>query len=190
MSAMDPQALTRASKFLSLVLRHKPEEIGLTLQPGGWVLVSDLLAGLAQRGRPLTLEQLRQVVAENNKQRFLLEEDAEGGARIRASQGHSVPVDLQLTPRQPPPILYHGTAAPRVDAILREGLVAMARQHVHLSVDRETARAVGARHGKPVILQVDAAAMVQAGHAFYCSDNGVWLAEAVPAAFLRVSPKE
>ena len=173
------------SRRLSYLLRHAPQEAGLTLAPGGWVGVEALLHGLAQGGLSVTREQLAAVVAGSDKQRFSFDG---AGLRIRANQGHSVPVDLELSPQTPPDVLYHGTTRQFTDAIFREGLQRRQRHHVHLSPDTETARKVGARRGKPVILTVDAAAMQQAGHVFYRSENGVWLVDAVPPEFLAVLP--
>lgn len=150
------------SKRLSLVLRHDPAHLGLTLDAGGWVSVDDLLRQLAAHGTPVTREALDALVASNDKQRFALVD-----GRIRANQGHSVPVDLGLVPRVPPDVLFHGTATRSLDAILREGLRPMSRQHVHLSADRETAVRVGQRHGRPVVLGVDAAALHAAGTVFW-----------------------
>ncbi|ULH15644.1 RNA 2'-phosphotransferase [Deinococcus sp. KNUC1210] len=173
------------SRRLSYLLRHAPHEAGLTLAPGGWVAVQELLHGLARQGLPVSAEQLAAVVAGSEKQRFSFDAS---GERIRANQGHSVPVDLELTPQTPPELLYHGTAAQAVAAILREGLQRRQRHHVHLSPDNDTARTVGARRGRPVILRVDAAAMHAAGHLFYRSENGVWLTDCVPPEFLTVLP--
>lgn len=189
-TSMDERQLVRVSKFLSKHLRHQPERIGLTLEPGGWVAVAALLAACAAHGMAITRAELGEVVARNNKQRFAFDET---GERIRANQGHSVPVDLQLEPAQPPATLYHGTGAAAVAAILREGLRKMRRHHVHLSPDIATATRVGARHGAPVAFAVDAAAMSQAGRTFYHTANDVWLVDAVPPDYLRVlraSPRE
>jgi putative RNA 2'-phosphotransferase len=180
---MDDARLVKVSKYLSKHLRHQPQRLGLTLQPGGWVPVEDLLAACARMHFPISRAELEEVIARNNKQRFALDPT---GTLIRANQGHSVPVDLQLAPVAPPPTLYHGTAAHLVETIRREGLRKMARHHVHLSPDPETARRVGARHGPPVVFAVDAAAMQQAGIPFYCSANGVWLVDTVPPAYLRL----
>jgi putative RNA 2'-phosphotransferase len=177
----EPQ-LTRISKTLSYHLRHRPDALGLTLGPGGWVEVDTLLAALARHGKPVTRAELDEVVARNPKQRFAFDET---GTRIRASQGHSVAVDLELAPVEPPAVLYHGTGERAVESILRVGLRKQQRHHVHLSADVATAQAVGARHGRPVVLQVDAAAMRAAGHIFYRSANGVWLVDAVPPVFLQ-----
>lgn len=179
---MDAAERVRISKFLSLHLRHDPGGLGLELEPGGWVAVEALLAACARKRRPISRAQLEEVVRTSDKQRFAF--DAEG-AKIRANQGHSVAVDLQLEPTPPPPILYHGTGEGAVAAILREGLRKMQRHHVHLSADAATARKVGARHGRPVVLAVDAAAMAAAGFVFYRADNGVWLVDHVPAEHLR-----
>jgi putative RNA 2'-phosphotransferase len=171
------------SKFLSRHLRHAPEELGLTLEPGGWVAIDGVLAGAATAGFRVTREELEEVVRTCDKQRFAIDET---GTKIRANQGHSVEVDLRLEPTEPPAELFHGTADRNVAAILRDGLRKMARHHVHLSPDPDTATRVGQRHGRPVILVVDTAAMRAAGHLFYRSANGVWLVDEVPARYLRV----
>lgn len=172
----------RISKFLSLILRHRPERAGLTLGPGGWVPVVELLEGLRRAGRPIDRRTLEAVVARNDKQRFAFSAD---GRMIRANQGHSVPVDLELAPVEPPALLYHGTAVRVVPAIRREGLRRQQRHHVHLSPDAATARKVGARHGKPIVLVVAAGRMHAQGHEFFRSANGVWLTEHVPPAYLE-----
>jgi putative RNA 2'-phosphotransferase len=179
---MDPRRLVKVSKFLSKHLRHEPDALGLTLEPGGWVTIDDLLAACANHHSPLTRDELVEVVNRNDKQRFSFDPSH---TRIRANQGHSTPVDLQLEPLSPPEVLYHGTAESFVAIILDEGLSRMSRHHVHLSVSVPTAEKVGARRGKPVVLIVDAAAMSRAGHQFYCSANGVWLTEEVPPQYLR-----
>ena len=182
---MDEARLVKISKSLSKHLRHDPAGLGLTLTPGGWVRVDDLLAALGQRRFSLSRAELEEVVAGNNKQRFSFDET---GTLIRANQGHSVDVDLQLEPTAPPETLYHGTGHQTAPIIAREGLKKMRRHHVHLSGDRETARAVGVRHGRPVIFTVHAAAMAEAGHVFFRSENGVWLTDAVPPGFLEIAP--
>jgi putative RNA 2'-phosphotransferase len=179
---MNPQDATFHSKFLSRHLRHKPEAIGLTLQTGGWVAVDDLLAACAAHGHPLTRDELDDLVEDNDKQRFAYDE---AGQRIRAQQGHSVEVDLQLAPAEPPAELYHGTAPVALPAIRATGLQKMSRHHVHLTADKTTARRVGQRRGRPVLLAVDAAALHAAGGVFYRSGNGVWLIEAVPPQYVR-----
>lgn len=175
--------ITRLSKFLSYVLRHAPQEIGLTLGDGGWVETEDLIAKAKAHGRPLTPELLREIVATNDKKRFTLSAD---GARIRAAQGHSVEVSLDLEPLPPPDVLYHGTAVKVLDRIMAEGLKPQSRRHVHLSLDEATARKVGQRHGKPVILAVASGRMHRAGAAFYRADNGVWLTDTVAPHYLTV----
>jgi putative RNA 2'-phosphotransferase len=173
--------LVKISKFLSLVLRHQPELIGLELDPQGWADVAELLDRAARHGKPITREQLEQAIATNDKQRFALSPD---GTRIRANQGHSVEVDLGLVPQEPPELLYHGTARQFLEPIRAEGLVAGKRQHVHLSADVPTALKVGSRHGQPVPLTVRAGAMHRDGLAFYRSENGVWLTDNVPPEFI------
>jgi len=174
---MNEKEMIRISKRLSLHLRHDPAAIGLTLAPDGWAEVDTLLRALT-----ITREQLDEVVETNNKRRFAFDET---GTRIRASQGHSVSVDLGLADAAPPDVLYHGTVAKFLDAILREGLRPMKRHAVHLSATLDTARTVGARRGKPVLLRVDAAGMITAGHAFQVSANGVWLTASVPPEYLH-----
>jgi putative RNA 2'-phosphotransferase len=175
--------LVKISKYLSKHLRHSPERIGLKLAPGGWVAVDDLLAACTKYNFPLTHDQLMEVVAKNDKQRFSFDTT---GTLIRANQGHSVEVDLQLEPVVPFPVLYHGTGHGAVEAILKQGLCKMSRHHVHLSSDMATARKVGARHGRPVVLAVDAALMHEEDYTFYCSENGVWLVDEVPPKYLSV----
>ncbi|MBC6447758.1 RNA 2'-phosphotransferase [Actinokineospora xionganensis] len=167
----------RLSKRLSKALRHDPDHLGLTLDAAGWTDVSAVLAALR-----VDRETLDVVVAENNKQRFTYDET---GTRIRANQGHSVPVDLGLLPATPPHVLYHGTVAAALPSIKADGLRPMNRHHVHLSATRETAVAVGARRGKPLVLVIDAAGMAADGHVFYVSANGVWLTDHVPAVYLE-----
>ncbi|MBX9623218.1 MAG: RNA 2'-phosphotransferase [Gemmataceae bacterium] len=175
--------LVRVSKFLSLVLRHKPEQIGLSLDPNGWADVDELIRLATAAGRRLDRPLLDRIVAENDKKRFAFSDD---GRRIRASQGHSVEVDLALSPVTPPELLYHGTATRFLDSIRATGLRPGSRQHVHLSADEATATTVGRRHGVPVVLVVKADEMAAAGHSFYRSANGVWLTERVPAEFLTI----
>ncbi len=170
------------SKFMSKYLRHEPDALGLTLEAGGWVLIDDLLKGAASIGFHFSREELFQVVIESDKQRFSID-DSE--TKIRANQGHSTSVDLQLQPAVPPRQLYHGTVEAFLDAIWAEGLKKMNRHHVHLSPDMETANKVGMRRGKPVILVIDSARMSEDGFVFYLSANGVWLTDHVPAGYLR-----
>jgi putative RNA 2'-phosphotransferase len=171
----------KLSKRLSYVLRHDPGSIGLTLGEAGWVPVPDLLSALERDGVVVSRERLESLVARNDKQRFTIDAAQD---RIRANQGHSVPVDLGLAAAVPPCRLYHGTAQRNVAAILAEGLLKGSRHAVHLSPDPGTARRVGTRHGSPVVLEVEAAAMHAAGYQFEVSDNGVWLTERVPPEFL------
>ncbi|MCT7982535.1 RNA 2'-phosphotransferase [Laspinema sp. A4] len=173
--------LLKISKYLSYHLRHHPEEIGLELEPGGWVAVVALLAAAQAHQFPITPAELELVVETSNKQRFSFDST---GTRIRANQGHSIPIDLQLDSSCPPEILYHGTGHHAVESILAHGLQKRARHHVHLSSDRDTAKQVGTRQGKPVIFTIKAAEMHQNGHLFYCSDNGVWLVDEVPPEYL------
>lgn len=175
--------LVSTSKFLSLVLRHRPEVIGLSLDEAGWADI-DTLIRLSQAHKPLTRALIEQVVEENSKQRFAISDD---GRRIRANQGHSIEIELGLQPLAPPGLLYHGTATRFVEAIRREGLAKRSRQHVHLSADADTATAVGARHGQPAVLVVRAGEMAAVGHAFFRSENGVWLTDAVPVEFIDFS---
>ncbi len=178
---MDEKSRTSASKFLSFVLRHRPDAVGITLDEAGWVDVEALLRGCAENGRPLTRGELEEVVATNTKRRFALSED---GRRIRANQGHSVEVELGYEPAEPPDVLFHGTVARLLPSIREHGLLPMDRHHVHLSADEVTAKAVGARRGKPVVLRIDARRMRADGHRFYRTPNGVWLTEAVPTVFI------
>ncbi|MFD4745226.1 RNA 2'-phosphotransferase [Streptomyces rubiginosohelvolus] len=178
---MDERRTVKVSKYLSKHLRHQPERIGITLDENGWVGVETLLSAAALHGFAISRAELDHVVTVNDKRRFTVD-----GDRIRANQGHTVAVDLDLPPAEPPASLYHGTVARVMDAIRAEGLRPMTRHHVHLSPDRETATRVGARRGRPLVLTVDAGAMHRAGHVFRVSANGVWLADAVPPEFLRL----
>jgi putative RNA 2'-phosphotransferase len=179
---MTPKETTRTSKFLSLVLRHEPETAGITLDSAGWAEVDALLKGCAKAGRTITRVQLDHVVATNSKKRF---EFSSGGTRIRASQGHSVDVDLAYEAKVPPDILYHGTATRFLAAIRAEGLRKIARHHVHLSAETAVTTQVGARHGKPALLTIRAGEMQRAGWQFFQSTNGVWLVDAVPSQFIE-----
>ncbi|MGP3935137.1 RNA 2'-phosphotransferase [Nonomuraea sp. KM88] len=177
---MDERRQTRISKYLARHLRHDPQRIGLALDAQGWTPVDELLRAAAAHGFPFTEAELGQVVATNDKRRYTM---ADG--RIRANQGHSVPVDLDLPAVAPPETLYHGTVRRFVAPIKEEGLRPMSRHHVHLSPDRETATRVGGRRGVPVVLVVAAGAMHRDGHVFLRSANGVWLADHVPPGYLR-----
>jgi putative RNA 2'-phosphotransferase len=177
---MQPRAV-KVSKYLAKYLCHAPHELGLELQPGGWVPVDDLLAAAEKNGFPISYDELVECVETNDKQRFAFDVS---GELIRANQGHSVEVDLQLEEREPPEFLYHGTVERFLPSILEEGLIRGKRHHVHLSKDVETARKVGSRRGKPVILQVDAGRMHWDGRKFLLSANGVWLTDSVAPAYL------
>lgn len=180
---MNDKQKVHLSKFISLILRHSPETIGLKLGEEGWVSVEALLAGMNKRGEKITLEELKEIVATSEKKRFAFSDD---GQSIRANQGHSVEVEITFEKREPPEFLYHGTATRFVDSIRKTGLEKRNRQHVHLSADEETAIKVGQRHGKPVILKVRAKDMHAAGTTFYISANNVWLVEKVPTEFLLI----
>lgn len=176
--SFDPVTL---SKFLSFVLRHKPDSIGLRLDPQGWVGIDELIEKGNAAGILFSRDHLRRVVESSDKKRFSISAD---GLRIRAAQGHSVAVELGLPPREPPLTLYHGTATRFVEAILSEGLKPQSRQQVHLSIDPATAQRVGQRHGKPFIFRIDALRMHRQGFNFHLADNGVWLVDQVPPEFL------
>ena len=180
---MNSRELTSTSKFLSLVLRHKPETIGVALDESGWVSVESLLEGAAGQGRSLTLQKLEFVVENNDKKRFEFDADRK---MIRASQGHSVSVELGYEPAPPPATLFHGTVERFLDSIMQSGLIKGSRHHVHLHDDIAVARQVGQRRGRPVILKIDAQEMVDAGCVFFRSTNGVWLADSVPPEYLTV----
>lgn len=178
---MNEKETTKTSKFLSLILRHEPERVGLQLDDAGWVDVAVLLEAVNKHGTALTRAQLDHVVETNAKKRFAYSDD---GLRIRASQGHSVEVDLQYAPETPPELLHHGTAVRFLDAIRASGLARMERHDVHLSAEPVTATQVGGRHGKPVVLIIRAGEMHRAGHEFRKSANGVWLTAEVPPQYI------
>jgi putative RNA 2'-phosphotransferase len=178
---MSPNRATKISKFLSLVLRHKSDAIGIHLGPTGWIDVATLLEAAARHDMVISREELAEVVASSDKQRFAFSDDA---LRIRANQGHSVAVDLGLTPVTPPEILYHGTATRFLDGIRQEGLKKMQRQHVHLCAEIETASNVGERHGKLAMLHIRAGDMHRAGAPFFRSANGVWLTDSVSPDYI------
>lgn len=181
---MDEKAIVKISKFLSFVLRHQPAAIGLELDANGWADVNELIERSNKENIQLTPELLQHIVETNSKKRFAFNEQKD---KIRASQGHSIEINLNLTPVEPPAILYHGTAEKFVASILENGLIKQQRQHVHLSPDIETAIKVGQRHGKPKVLEVMAKQMHAEGHKFYLSANGVWLVDEVPPGFLRTT---
>lgn len=189
------EALVVVSRVLSKVLRHEPDLIGLRLDASGWTAIDELLTKLNRAIRSesapkrlrtlpaVTLESLLEVVRSNDKQRFVISEDS---SRIRAVQGHSVEVELRHPVQVPPSVLFHGTAAKNWAVISREGLLRRSRHAVHLSTDTATAIRVGARHGRPIVLQVAAAEMHRSGHAFSVADNGVWLVDSVPPKYLSL----
>jgi putative RNA 2'-phosphotransferase len=172
----------KISKFLSLVLRHQPEKIGILLDREGWVSVSELLRAFAAHNFPLTLEELQEVVRTNDKQRFSFSPD---GVSIRANQGHSLEIELGYEPIEPPAVLYHGTAERFLSSIMQQGLLKGSRHHVHLSEREGTAIEVGRRYGKPVVLKVASAEMHRDGHLFFHSANKVWLTTHVPARYIE-----
>ena len=172
---------TETSKYISLILRHKPQVIGITLDEHGWANVDELIDGVSKT-HPLTKEILQQVVEEDNKQRYSFNEDK---TLIRANQGHSIPVDVELPETEPPEILYHGTAEKFEADIDRMGLIPKSRLYVHLSGDIDTAINVGKRHGKPVIYEVSSGKMHRDGIVFYRSVNGVWLTKSVSVEYLK-----
>lgn len=180
---MDEKRKTKISKFLSLLLRHKPEEIGLILDENGWANVADLIEKSANVGKEFTFAEIEEVVATNDKKRFVFDESK---TKIRASQGHSIKVEIGFEEKIPPDILYHGTAERNIESILEKGLQKMQRHHVHLSADRETARNVGIRYGKPVIFKIDTVSMLGENFKFYVSANEVWLVDEVQPKFLKV----
>lgn len=176
------EPMEKTSKFLSLVLRHQPDKIGLTLDKAGWASIAELVTKAQAAGVDLTVALVQEIVTTNDKQRFAISPD---GEHIRANQGHSLQVDLGLTPQPPPDLLYHGTTLRFLGSILREGLKRQGRQHVHLSVDIATATKVGQRHGKCIVIEIDAGAMYKNGFVFFLAENNVWLTEDVPPHYLK-----
>ncbi len=168
-------------KFISLILRHKPEVIGITLDEHGWAQVDELIAGIS-KSREFSMDMLEEIVRTDSKQRYSFNEDK---TLIRANQGHSIPVDVELEKRIPPDVLWHGTGEKYVESINKVGLIPKSRLYVHLSKDYNTAKTVGGRHGKPVVYQVDTKAMAEDGYSFYFSVNGVWLTKVVPVQYLH-----
>jgi putative RNA 2'-phosphotransferase len=178
---MNEQHKKKISKFLSLVLRHKPEIINLNLDENGWANVDELITKSTNDSQSFTFEELEEIVETNDKKRFVFNEDK---TEIRANQGHSIDINLALIPQQPPEFLYHGTAQTNIDSILQKGIEKRSRQHVHLSQDKETANKVGMRHGKPLILVVKTKEMFEDGIEFYLSENKVWLTDFVDAKYI------
>lgn len=177
---------TSLGKFLSLILRHRPETIGITLDHAGWADVEELINGITRYGKKIDKKTLERIVLENDKQRYSFNEDK---TKIRANQGHSISVELGLKKQTPPPILYHGTAISSLESIKKRGILKQSRQYVHLSKDEKTAISVGVRHGFPVVLVIDTQAMLADGFVFYLSDNGVWLCEQVPFKYIKEERK-
>lgn len=174
-------SLNKTSRFISMILRHKPGVIGITLDEHGWANVSELVEGV-NKVHPLDMETLEEIVRTNEKQRFSFNEDK---TKIRANQGHTIPVDVELDEKDPPEVLYHGTGEKYVESIDCTGLVPRQRLYVHLSTDKEMAAKVGQRHGKPVVYRVNSRQMAKEGFIFYLSVNGVWLTKAVPVQYLE-----
>lgn len=174
--------LTKTSKYLSLILRHKPETIGIALDEHGWADVRELIAGMA-KSCPMDMDILEEIVRTDNKQRYSFNEDH---TLIRANQGHSIPVDVELAKMVPPEVLWHGTGEKYAASIGRQGLIPKSRLYVHLSADYETAVKVGSRHGRPVVYRVPAGEMQKDGYEFFRSVNGVWLTKEVPVKYLRI----
>jgi putative RNA 2'-phosphotransferase len=174
----------KKSKYLSLILRHRPDLIGIKLDEAGWVKIDILLKAIKANGdKSWSREILEEVVRNNDKKRFSISED---GKRIRANQGHSVDIKLGYEPTEPPSCLFHGTVGKVLDSIWDNGLQKMKRHHVHLSADIETAKKVGSRRGSPIVLMIDATRMYEDGHEFYLSDNGVWLVDHVPSQYFSI----
>ncbi|OHT15129.1 putative RNA 2'-phosphotransferase [Tritrichomonas foetus] len=180
---MSSRKLIQDSKFLALVLRHKPQTIGLTLDENGWADIETLLSCCQKNRKNITREELNEIVSTDNKKRYTISED---GLKIRAAQGHSIQVDLELQPQDPPPILYHGTCERFLPSIMRGGLKHQSRNYVHLSIDVQTAMNVGRRHGKPVVLEIDTQSMKNDGMLFYLAENGVWLSNDIDIKYLKV----
>ncbi len=174
-------SLENDSKFLSLVLRHKPHIIGIQILEEGWVLTQELLDKMAKNVRPISIDRLKLIVSEDNKRRYSFKEDFK---YIRANQGHSTKVDMKFQPIEPPECLYHGTAVKNLESIMDKGLLKGNRQYVHLSQDRETAKKVGTRHGEPVVLLIESKKMHRLGYEFFQSENGVWLIDYIPTDFI------
>ncbi|MGN0144665.1 MAG: RNA 2'-phosphotransferase [Clostridium sp.] len=173
----------KLGKFISLILRHKPETIGISLDPHGWAEVSELIDGINKCGHKIDFETLDRIVRENNKKRYSFNEDK---TKIRANQGHSVNVDVELKKVIPPEVLYHGTAERFLDSIKEKGILKMSRQYVHLSENKETAVNVGKRHGKPIVLAIDTKSMMKDGFEFYLSENRVYLCKYIPWKYVSL----
>ncbi|GFP76508.1 RNA 2'-phosphotransferase [Clostridium fungisolvens] len=170
-------------KFISLILRHSPETIGITLDENGWAKVEDLIEGINRARKRIDFDTLERIVKENNKQRYSFNDDR---TKIRANQGHSIEVDVELAESIPPKHLYHGTSKRFIDSIMDLGIQKQSRQYVHLSMDFDTALSVGKRHGKPIVLKIDSIRMFNNGHKFYLSKNKVWLTDSVPVEYIVI----
>lgn len=181
---MNKKKLIQTSKFLSMVLRHAPETIGLELDEAGWTAIDTLLQKMKENNQEVSHEQLLSLVETSDKKRFAVSPD---GTKIRANQGHSIEVNHGFKPAKAPAVLYHGTGEKSVEAIREIGILKMKRHHVHLSGDKNTAMHVGQRHGKPIVLEINAQKMQDEGHIFYLSGNGVWLTDNVPAEYILQS---
>lgn len=187
--AKDPKEIHRSrelkhlSKFMSLILRHKPETIGISLDPHGYADVDELLKGMNKHGSTIDFETLEEIVKTDNKQRYSFNSDK---SKIRANQGHSIEVNVDLEELQPPNVLYHGTGEKSVQSIKEQGIKKMGRLYVHLSKDYETAIKVGSRHGKPVVFQIDTKQMYQDGYQFFLSKNKIWLTKKVPTKYIKI----
>ena len=182
-SERSDKRMVSTSKFISLVLRHRPGIIGITLDEHGWADVQELISGVNNSdGHTLDMKTLEEIVRTDEKQRYSFNKEH---TRIRANQGHSVQVDVELEEKVPPAILWHGTGEKYVPSIDRQGLIPKSRLYVHLSADAETAKKVGSRHGKPVIYEIDCLKMNEDGYRFYLSANGIWLTKSVPAKYMR-----
>ena len=182
-SSMRANRKNNTSRFISLILRHKPETIGITLDEHGWADVQELIDGINHSGGHfLDMDRLEEIVRSDEKQRYSFNEDH---TLIRANQGHSIPVDVELEEKTPPDVLWHGTGEKYVDSIDVQGLIPKSRLYVHLSSDKETAKKVGSRHGKPVIYEIDCRQMAADGYRFFESANHVWLTKEVPVRYLR-----
>lgn len=182
METMNPKQVKSISKFLSLVLRHKPETINISMDTQGWVSTDELIEKMNAKGKTLNLEMLEYIVENNNKKRFTFNENK---SRIKANQGHSLTIDHGFKAVEPPEFLYHGTAIRFIESIQKTGLDKRNRHHVHLTSDLATAKSVGGRYGKPVILSIKAKVMHAQGFEFYCTENQVWLTEAIPVQFIE-----
>jgi putative RNA 2'-phosphotransferase len=176
--------MSRVGRRLARILRHEPEIIGLTLGPGGWVAVDDIVKAFKSTPTPIKHAQIEAIVSSDDKQRFSLSKD---GRFIRAAQGHSVDVDLGLDAKEPPELLYHGTASSSLNSIFAKGIQPQRRRQVHLSLDVQTATKVGSRHGNPIVLLVRAREMHEQGHSFFQADNGVWLVGEVPVGWFELA---